>query len=185
MFSFGVVLYEMTTGKLPFRGESAGEIFEAILGRDPVPSIRLNPDISPELEGVISKALQKDRSLRYQHAGEMRADLQRLKRNSESVRNSAIQGPPIQSTRSGWLWFGLILGAVLIAAAIGGWILRSRASTELDSIVVLPFANSSGDANTEYLSDGITESLIDSLARVPHIKVKSRQAAFRYKGNRR
>src|SRR6184192_933158 len=90
LFSFGAVLYEMATGSLPFRGESSGVIFHAILERAPVPAVRLNPDLPPKLEDVINKALEKDRTMRYQHASEIRTDLQRLKRDTDSSRSALL-----------------------------------------------------------------------------------------------
>src|SRR5439155_22225825 len=94
LFSFGTVLYEMATGALPFRGESPGVIFKAILDGTPTSAVRLNPDLPPKLEEIINKTLEKDRNLRYQHASEIRTDLQRLKRDTESTRIAATQASP-------------------------------------------------------------------------------------------
>jgi eukaryotic-like serine/threonine-protein kinase len=99
LFSFGAVLYEMCTGTLPFRGDTSALIFNAILERSPVTPVRLNPDVPTKLEGVIDKALEKDRSLRYQHASEMRADLQRLKRDTESGKAAAVPERPSRWSR--------------------------------------------------------------------------------------
>ena len=183
LFSFGAVLYEMTTGTLPFRGESSAVIFRAILDGTPTSAVRLNPDIPPKLEEIIQKALEKDRNLRYQHASEMRADLQRLKRDTESTSVIAAPASPERRLKRRKPW--LILAACIVViglAAFGAWYLRSGRTAQIDSIAVLPFANASGDAKTDYLSDGITESLIASLTHVPELKVKSRNSVFRYKG---
>jgi len=184
LFSFGALLYEMATGQMPFRGDTSALIFNAILERAPVAPARLNPDVPVELERVINKALEKDRNLRCQSAAEMRADLQRLKRDTESGKTAATPASLDQTLKHGKLWVVLASCiAVIGLAAVGTWYLRSATTaTQIDSIAVLPFANVGGDANTDYLSDGITESLIGNLAHVPELKVKSRNSVFHYKG---
>ncbi len=183
LFSFGAVLYEMATGKLPFRGESSGVIFKAILDGTPTSAVRLNPDLPTDLERIINKALEKDRNLRYQNAADLRTDLQRLKRDTESTKVAAAQASPERALKSRKLWVVLAACIAVTGLAAGGaWYLRSGRASQFDSIAVLPFTNGGGDANTDYLSDGITESLIDNLAHVPQLKVKSRNSVFRYKG---
>jgi len=180
LFSFGTVLYEMATGALPFRGESSGVIFHAILERPPASAVRLNPDLPVELERIINKCLEKDRSLRYQHAADIRTDLQRLKRDSESTKILTSEAPNriLRFRKPAVI---LIACLALIGLFAGGvWYLRS--TSQINSIAVMPFTNGGGDANTDYLSDGITESLIDNLAHVPQLKVKSRNSVFHYKG---
>jgi len=183
LFSFGAVLYEMCTATLPFRGDTSALIFKAILDGTPTSAVRLNPDVPAELERIINHALEKDRNLRYQHVSDMRAELQRLKRDTEDSKSAATQTSRPQLVKRGKLW--IVLAACIAAVAlvaVGTWYLRSRRAAEIDSIAVLPFINGSGDTNTEYLSDGIAESLTDSLTHVPKLKVRSRRSAFQFKG---
>jgi eukaryotic-like serine/threonine-protein kinase len=179
LFSFGAVLYEMCTGILPFRGDTSALVFNAILDRQPTSAVRLNPDVPQELERITNKALDKDRETRYQSAAELRADLKRLKRETDSGRTvpatSASRPSRIKVTAS----VGVFVLAGLIAAA-SFYFLRSH--DHIDSVVVLPFANTSGDPNLEYLSDGMAESLIDSLSQLPNLRVVSRNSSFHYKG---
>ena len=181
MFSFGAVLYEMATGELPFRGESSGVMFDAILNRAPVPPVRLNPDLPAELERIVTKCLEKDRSLRYQHASEIRTDLRRLKRDTESGKAvSSDTASPRWSRRTmliGAVAFVFVIAIVAVVAfylGIGGHV-------PINSVAVLPFSNASGDPNAEYLNDGITEGVIDRLSGLPNLKVISRTSAFHYK----
>jgi serine/threonine protein kinase/tetratricopeptide (TPR) repeat protein len=174
LFSLGTVLYDMATSTLPFRGDSTAAIFNAILNRAPIPPSRLNPRIPLKLEEIIHKALDKDRDLRYHSAADLRTDLKRLKKEIDSALRSAAEP---STTPSGELAAVVpSSNAVSRAADSGGhpwW--RGR-------LAVLPFVNGSADPNAEYLSDGITESLINSLSQLPDLKVMSRDSAFRYKG---
>jgi len=182
LFSFGAVLYEMATGTLPFRGESSGVIFKAILDGTPASAVRLNPDLPIELERIINKCLEKDRNLRYQHASEIRTDLQRLTRDTESGKVIGISASADKRLKRGKLWIGAACVALVALLLAGACYFRSGRTAQIDSVAVLPFANVSGDVNSDYLSDGITESLIASLTHVPALKVKSRNSVFRYKG---
>ena len=180
LFSFGVVLYEMATGKLPFPGASPGLITDAILNRDPVAPVLVNPAVSPALQQVILRALEKDRTLRYQHAADMRAELQRLKRDAERWNSDEGTEPKTTSTAGGLSTTGKrrARSSSMQAAASG----PQRVSKIIDSLAVLPFENASGDPEHEYLSDGITGSLINILASVPKLRVMAQSTVSRYKG---
>jgi eukaryotic-like serine/threonine-protein kinase len=185
LFSFGAVLYEMLTAMLPFRGESTGVIFKAILDGTPTPAVRLNPELPPKLDDIIKKCLEKDRNLRYQHAADIRTDLQRLKRDTESG-HRAMTAPERVNLwwRSQAAISGIAAGiiAVLVIAAIVYSSSNTSKGGDIDSIAVLPLVTNSSDQNAQFLSDGITDSLIDSLSQIPHLRVMSRSSVFHYKG---
>jgi serine/threonine protein kinase len=186
IFSLGAVLYEMTTGALAFAGKTSAITFKAILDGTPIAPTKLNADSPSRLEEIIYKALEKDRDLRYQSAADIRADLKRLRRDSETGRVPSISAsaPTARSTPR-WrrhlpLFAGLTFASIMILAAYFLW--PRPASHEIDSIAVLPFANSGGTPDSDFLADGVTESLINNLTRVPQLKVKSRNSVFRFKG---
>src|SRR5215469_5074461 len=167
LFSFGAVLYEMATGTLPFRGESMGVTFEAILNRAPISPAQLNPHLPADLERIIHKCLEKDRNLRYQHACEVRTDLERLKRDSESAHAAATGAShgTLNSTRLRWITFSS--AAVCLAAlAVGGWRLfppKSHPLTDRDTIVLADFTNTTGDTDFDgTLRQGLSVQLDQS-----------------------
>ena len=187
LFSFGAVLYEMTTGVLPFRGDSSGVIFDGILNGTPTAPVRLNPDLPQELELIINKCLEKDRDLRYQNAADLRADLKRLKRSSESARlatQSAISGRSLIAKSRNRYALAVLVTVVVLAAALAAiwqkpWTRDIHDQHAVGSVAVLPF---SGDAGTEYLSDGMAGGVRYTLSEIPDLKVISSSSVLQYRG---
>jgi len=182
IFSLGLLLYEMATGRQAFSGSTGGAIIEAVLTRSPVPARSINPDIPPELEEIINKALHKDREQRYQDAADLRADLQRLERGTDSswrVTQENTESASISNTSrlqsTGEHRAGNSTSQTATLRAV-------RVSKIIDSLAVLPFENASRDPEHEYLSDGIAGSLINTLAIIPKLRVMAQSTVFRYKG---
>ena len=189
LFSFGVVLYEMVTGVMPFRGETSGVLSESILNRAPTPPVRLNPEIPAKLEAIIDKSLEKDPEVRYQSAAELRADLKRLRRDTESGKTpvttaaSPVRRLPLRNATLA------VLGLLLVLGIAGVWLVRkapqksaSAPSGTKTSLAVLPLQNLSGDPANEYFSDGMTEEIGTKLSKIEGIRIASPAAAARFKG---
>jgi serine/threonine protein kinase/tetratricopeptide (TPR) repeat protein len=196
LFSFGAVLYEMATGRQAFSGNTTAVIFESLLTKAQTSPARLNPEVPQELERIISKTLEKDREIRYQSAAELRADLKRLKRDIDSGRSAVspiAQGTPVSGDSSiapikkpfslPRSWGFALVGVLIALLAVGfGFYLRGSRGQAIASLAVLPFINENSDPKMEYLSDGITESTINTLSQLPQLRVMARGTVFTYKG---
>ena len=190
LFSFGAALYEMATGAMPFRGETTALICKAILDSAPTPVVRLNPDAPARLEEIVAKSLEKDRTLRYQHAADIRSDLQRLLRDSTSshaVPAMVAAKKPKSKTRA------LLLGAAAAVVAIAGglYFLRSGPETKVQSpgspgiakttsVAVLPFQNISGDNNVDFLRLALPDEITNSLSYVHSLSIRPFASTSKY-----
>ena len=186
LFSLGVVLYEMATGSLPFKGNTTAIVFTEILTKAPTSPVRLNPELPDQLEHLINKSLEKDASLRYQHASELQTDLKRLKRDTsgESVATTAV---PAATPAKRSYWWPVLGGGVVVLLLLASLLpLTVTAPAEaIDSIAVLPIENQSGDPDLEYVSDGITQGIINRLSQLSGLnKVISSSSVMGYKGKR-
>jgi len=209
VFSLGTVIYEMATGKKAFTGDSKASVIVKILTREPPSVTSLQPLTPPEMEKVVEKCLRKEPKERWQDAAEVTSELKRIagnaaflstlqpirrneKERSEGEAAIGSESSTIAESGSSSRSFPrqihaslsasrIVFGLIVLALAIGIYVV-SRGSSTIDSLAVLPFENATGDTNSEYLSDGITETLINTLARLPNLKVISRASAFRYKG---
>ncbi len=186
LFSFGVVLYEMATGTLPFTGDSAGVIFDGIMNRTPASALRLNPALPAGFEHVLEKSLEKDREMRYQSAAELRSDLKRIQRGTDSGRISAaqVQTEARPRAKRGIVLAGVAVLALLIAAGALAWYekqhsaSRSGAAAAKPSVAVLPLQNLSSEPDSAYFSDGMTDEITTKLSKIQAIDVASHSSVL-------
>jgi serine/threonine protein kinase len=180
IYALGVVLYEMSTGRRPFTAKISPQLIDDILNSPPPLPREVNPKISPKLEELILKCLEKDLEERYQTTKEIAVDLRRMAASS-----SASQRVASRPKRFGWagrfLWAGILIFALAILM-MGSVFLRTTYFKPNRSIAVLPLVDESKDASTQYISDGITEGVIDKLSEIPSLRVMSRNSVFRFKG---
>ena len=198
LFSFGVVLYEMATGKKPFAGTNIVTTLDAVLHQKPTPPRSLNPLVPLELENIIGKAMEKDKAKRYQSAAEMKADLQHLRRESESglVKTGQRMVQPLRvATRTfssssrlqTYLMIGMAALLVTVLGAVGAWWLKHRKppapSVAKNTIAVLPLQNMTGDSNMEYLRFALTDEIASVLTYNRGLDVRPTASTRKYVGD--
>ena len=192
LFSFGAVLYEMCTGTLPFRGDTSGVMFKAILDGEPTPAVRLNPAVSLQLEQIINKALEKDRTLRYQHASEMRSDLARLKRDTESGKGTPSAGFE-RWGRKRIARVGLTLGSILLITVLAAlYFVHNKTQRETSDhaskslavlpLAVLPLQNTSASKDLDFLRLGLADDIATTLSYFPALSIRPFATTSRYAG---
>ncbi len=196
IFAFGVVLFETLTGKLPFRGEHEAAIMYSIVNEECDTVQKHRNDVSPELDRIIHRALEKDPNDRYQHIDDMTSELRKfLKQSSRITRPVPTDAPRVtqeisvksdppapQSSKPSRALYIILVAVAVLLIGIAAYMFLLPRTEAIDSLAVLPFVNVSGDPNTEYLSDGMTESIINSLTRIPELRVIPRSTVFRFKG---